>query len=95
MESGGDQLFSTLLMITAFFMIFYFLLIRPEQKKRQEHEEKVSKLKKGDKVIVAGGIYATLIGIKDDVAAVKVGENMKIEVQKQAIIQILDGSEKK
>ncbi len=77
------------------FIIFYFLLIRPQQKQREQHEKRVSQLKKGDRVITAGGIYATIIGIKDDIAAIKINEETKVEVQKSAITHVLDKDDKK
>jgi preprotein translocase subunit YajC len=42
------------------FVVFYFLLIRPQQKKMKEHRSMLSQLKRGDKVVTAGGIVATI-----------------------------------
>lgn len=58
---------------------FYFLVIRPQDKKRQEIENAISKVKKGDKVIVGGGIvgYITKVG---DVCGVEVAKNVEINV---------------
>ena len=76
------------------FLIFYFLLIRPQQKQKEQHEQKVNQLKKGDRVITAGGIHATLIGIKGDIAAVKINEDTKIEIQKSSITHIIEKNDK-
>lgn len=83
-----------LIMMGSIFAIFYFLLIRPQQKQKQKHEEQVSSLKKGDRVIAAGGIYGSIIGIKDEKAAIKIAENVKIEVLKSSISHILGEEEK-
>lgn len=89
---AGD-LFQLMMMMTLIFVIVYFLLVRPEQKRRQQHEERVSKLKKGDRIVTAGGIYATIIGIKDEAAAIKINDEVKIEIRRSAIAEILEPDE--
>ncbi|RVT97492.1 preprotein translocase subunit YajC [Rhodovarius crocodyli] len=42
------------------FVVFYFLLIRPQQKKAKEHRAMLETLKRGDRVITAGGIVAVV-----------------------------------
>ena len=50
------------------FVVFYFLLIRPQRKKDKEAKTMLDNLK------VGGGIYATIVRIKDDVLTVEVGD---------------------
>ena len=42
------------------FAIFYFLLIRPQQKQQKDHKTMVANLRRGDKVVTAGGIIGTV-----------------------------------
>ena len=56
------------------FVVFYFLLIRPQRKKDKEAKAMLDKLKVGDRICTIGGIYATIVRIKDDVLTVEVGE---------------------
>ena len=56
------------------FVIFYFMLIRPQRKKDKEAQEMLNSLKVGDRVCTIGGIYGTIVRIKDDVLTVEVGE---------------------
>ncbi|RJP21794.1 MAG: preprotein translocase subunit YajC [Candidatus Omnitrophota bacterium] len=84
----------TIMMFGMIFAVFYFLLIRPQQKQRKKHEERVNQLKKGDKVITSGGIHGSIIGMKDDIAVVKIAENVKIEIQKSSISTILSDEQK-
>ncbi len=69
------------------FVIFYFLLIRPQQKRQKELQTMVEGLKKGDKVVTAGGLIGTITSVQNDYVVLKVGdnENTKIEVLKSAI----------
>ena len=57
MSNGGITQFLPLILI---FIIFYFFLIRPQQKKAKEHKNMVNAIKRGDKVITSGGIFATV-----------------------------------
>ena len=67
--------------------VFYFLLIRPQQKKQREVQNMIENLKKGDRIITAGGIIGTVTGIQNDYVVLKVGENdaTKIEILKSAV----------
>lgn len=78
-------------MMVAIFAIFYFLLIRPQKKQQQKLTQSIANLKKGDKIIVAGGIVAEYISDKEGgrVAIVKLGENTKIEIIKSSISAVV------
>ncbi|MFN9092966.1 MAG: preprotein translocase subunit YajC [Alphaproteobacteria bacterium] len=54
-----------LLPLGLFFVVFYFLLIRPQKKKMKDHREMLGQLKRGDRVVTAGGIVATITKVKD------------------------------
>lgn len=57
--SGGDFLMS-LLPIFLIILVFYFMVIRPQNRRFQEHKNMVNALQKGDKVVTAGGLIATV-----------------------------------
>ena len=56
------------------FVVFWFFLIRPQRKKDKEAQEMLNSLKVGDRVCTIGGIYGTIVRIKDDVLTIEVGE---------------------
>lgn len=56
------------------FVVFYFVLIRPQRKKDKEAKAMLDNLKVGDRICTIGGIYSTIVKIKDDVLTVEVGE---------------------
>ena len=56
------------------FVIFYFVLIRPQRKKDKKVKEMLNALKAGDRICTIGGIYGTIVRIKDDVLTIEVGE---------------------
>src|SRR3546814_1749917 len=57
-QAGGAGAFdiAAFLPLILIFAVFYFLLIRPQQKKVKQHRELVSNLRRGDRVVTAGGI---------------------------------------
>ncbi|UCF77967.1 MAG: preprotein translocase subunit YajC [Candidatus Eiseniibacteriota bacterium] len=90
-QSGGP--YAGLLMILIIFGIFYFLLIRPQMKRQKQHQAMVSSLRKGDKVITTGGIHGTVVGVKEDVATLKIADQVKIEVSKSCVASIKERGE--
>lgn len=66
--------------------IFYFLIIRPQQKREKERKNMIASIKKGDKVLTAGGIYAVVDSVKDDdIVVMKISGNTKAEFSKNSI----------
>jgi preprotein translocase subunit YajC len=77
-----------LLPIALIFVIFYFLLIRPQKKAQEEHKKMIAQLKKNDEVTTSGGIYGTVMNVKDKTVTLKVDDNVKIEVLRSAIATV-------
>jgi preprotein translocase subunit YajC len=69
------------------FGIMYLLIFRPQAKKQKQHRAMIESLKKGDKVVTAGGIHGTIAGVKEkeDIIFVKIADNVKIEVSRSSI----------
>lgn len=59
---------------------------RKEKNREQERLAKVDALHKGDGVIIPGGIVGTVAGFKDNMLEIKLAENVKITVLKNAIV---------
>ena len=56
------------------FVVFYFMLIRPQRKKDKAAKEMLENLKVGDRICTIGGIYGTIVRIKDQVLTIEVGD---------------------
>ena len=84
---GGDTLMG-MLPIVLMFVILYFLMIRPQMKKAKEHRTMIDALQKGDEV-VAVGILGRIDKISDNYLTLEVAPNVAIQVQKQAVTQLL------
>ena len=66
-------------------VIFYFLLILPAQRQRKRQSQLLAALKTGDKVITSGGIYGTIVGLRDEVVQLRVADQVRIEVARSAV----------
>ena len=73
------------------FVIMYLLLFRGPRKKQKKHQKMVQSLQKNDRVRTIGGIFGTVIDVRDDVITLKVDEsnNTKIKVTSGAISSVL------
>ena len=101
---GANPLMPFLFQIAAIFGIFYFVMIRPQQRQRQEHEKRIKDLKRGDEVVVAGGIIGEIIHMKEtmkdgsptksleDRITIKTGES-RIVVERRSITKVLTAPE--
>src|SRR3712207_5074895 len=75
--------------IILIFVIMYFLLFRPQMKRQKEHARLVSALKTGDRVVTASGIHGLISNVKDRTVIVKIADNVKIEMEKSAITNVV------
>jgi preprotein translocase subunit YajC len=66
-------------------VIFYLLIFRPMRTKQKKLDAMITALKNGDKVITNSGIYGVVSGIKDNTLILKVADQVKIEIAKNAI----------
>jgi preprotein translocase subunit YajC len=89
-DQGFEQ---TLVMIGIAIVFFYFILWRPESKKRKELDAKRQALKKGDRVVVAGGILGEVAKVQDDTIIIRLVDGAKMEVVKAAIQDVQPASE--
>ena len=83
--AGGGSMFWV--MIIAMFVIMWFFMIRPQRKQQKELEKFRNGLKKGDKVVTAGGIYGTVDEIKDRTVLIKVDGDVKLKVDKNSLVR--------
>ena len=67
-------------------VVFYFFLIRPQQKRQKELRTYRDALKKGDKIVTTGGIYGRVSEIKDNKVIMEIGDNVRITVDKSAVV---------
>jgi len=87
-----EQGFGMIVWMGFAFVLIYFLTIRPQKKKQLELEAQIKSLKNGDKVVTSGGIHGVIANIRAEnspTLVLRIGDNVKIDVDKSAIARIL------
>ncbi|HIZ85207.1 MAG TPA: preprotein translocase subunit YajC [Candidatus Coprenecus stercoravium] len=87
--------YSFLILMILIFVVMYFFMIRPQQKKQKEIVKWRESLKKGDKVVTVGGIYGTIVEVKDTFLLVEIDSNVKIRVDKSSVVKDITDAQNK
>jgi preprotein translocase subunit YajC len=92
--TSSDFNVMSFLPLVLIFVVFYFLLIRPQQKKLKEHKAMVDGVRRGDRIITAGGIHGTVTRVSgDDEAIVEIAEGVRVRVVRSTITTVLAKTE--
>lgn len=83
----------SILYIVALFAILYFLMIRPQQQRQKRHQEMIKSLRPDDRVTTVGGIFGTIVKLKEDSIILRIADNVRIEVLKNSISQVISKEE--
>jgi len=86
---GMESILSSIVPFLLIIVIFYFLILRPQQKRQKERTKLLESIKRGDKIITAGGVYGTIEAIEDKTILVKISENVKVKMERSAITTII------
>jgi len=87
--SPTDSLISTLIMFALIIGIFYFMILRPQQKRQKERQKMLESVKKGDKVVTAGGLHGTVAGIDEKTLLLQVADNVKMKFDRSAVNTVI------
>ncbi len=73
------------------FAAFYFAMIRPQQVQQRRYREMLGRLKKGDRVVTRGGLYAVVVEIKDNQIMLELAQNVRVRAERTAVQSVLKG----
>jgi len=85
--AGQGNALVTFLPLLLVFVVFYLFMIRPQMKKQKEMSSYRNSLKRGDKVVTTGGIYGKIYEVKDNYVMLEVAGDLKLKVDKSALIK--------
>lgn len=91
--SAEGSLVSTLLMFALIIGIFYFMILRPQQKRQKERQKMLDAVKKGDKIVTAGGLHGTIAGLDEKTVLIQVADNVKMKFERSAVASIVKEGE--
>jgi preprotein translocase subunit YajC len=86
---AGPNPLASFIPIILIFIIMYFVLFRPQMRRQKEQQRLVSALKTGDRVVTSAGIHGMITNVKDTTVTVKVADNVKIEMEKSAVTNVV------
>ncbi|MDA3884291.1 MAG: preprotein translocase subunit YajC [Candidatus Delongbacteria bacterium] len=88
-QAGGEGAegsgFAGMIPFILIIFIIYFLMIRPQSKKAKAQKQMLTELTKGDKVVTIGGIYGTIVEVRDQTFIIKVSGTTDIEMLKSSV----------
>jgi len=65
--------------------IMYFVIIRPQQKEAKQRQEMIETLKKGDKIVTAGGVIVVVHKVEEKFLSVKYNDDTIVKITKEAV----------
>lgn len=75
------------IMLALIIVVFYMFMIRPQMKRQKELRKFQEALQKGDRVIVAGGLFGKIFEVKDDHIVVEISDNVRIKAVKSTVLR--------
>jgi len=93
---GGLGGLESLLPLVLIFVVFYFLLIRPQQKKQKQHREMLAAVRRGDRVVTAGGIIGQVVRVvNDSELIVEIADGVRVRLVRAMVSDVLAKTEPK
>ncbi len=74
-------------MLLLIFVVMWFFMIRPQRKQQKELQKFRDGLQKGDKVVTVGGIFGTVVEIKEKSVLIEVDKDVKLRVDKNSLVK--------
>ncbi len=84
-ESAGFDP-TIIIFLVLIFGVMYFLMIRPQRKRQKEHEHLIEELRRGDRVVTAGGIHGVVESISEDSVVMKIESGATMRVTRSSVV---------
>ena len=90
-QDGGGGLggIEPLIPLVLIFVVFYFLLIRPQQKKAKAHRQMIGDLRRGDRIVTAGGLVGQIHRVAgDSELLVEIADGVRVRVVRSTVAEL-------
>jgi len=91
-DQAANPLAQFLIPYAIIFVIFYLLVFKPQREKQNQRKSLLLTLKKNDEIVTAAGIHGTIVNVKDATVVVRIDDNAKMEIDKEAVVTIKKAS---
>jgi len=86
---GGSDMLMQVVPFVLIFIVMYFLMIRPQQKRQKEHQEMIKNVRRGDQVIMNGGLIGKVAKVTDDhELELEIADNVRVRVSRASIADV-------
>jgi preprotein translocase subunit YajC len=91
-DGGMIAQFGSFLPLILIFVAFYFIMIRPQQQEQKKLKLLIAAVKKGDRVLTAGGIVGTVQKARDGAPEIEVeiAPNVRVTVMRDTLSSVLN-----
>ncbi len=89
--SAATSATSSLMSLAPFFVILgvmYFLIIRPQNQRAEAHKKLVASIKRGDRVVVLGGVIGVITKVIDDNEVEIESAGSTLQILKSSVNQV-------
>jgi preprotein translocase subunit YajC len=88
-QGGADSSLLSMLPLVLMFVVLYFVMIRPQMKRQKEHKAMIEALAKGDEIVTSGGLLGKVSKLGETFVQVEVANGVELQVQRNAVVQVL------
>ncbi|MBR0558771.1 preprotein translocase subunit YajC [Neokomagataea sp. TBRC 2177] len=78
------------------FVVMYFLLIRPQQARQRKLKEEQNSLRRGDRIVTAGGVIGVVQATREgsDEVDVEIAQGVRVKIVRSTITTVLSREQK-
>ena len=88
-STGGADLLIQFVPFIFVFAIMWFLMIRPQRQKQKAHQEMIKGARRGDTVVLSGGLIGKINKVVDDSELLlEVAEGVRVRVSRASIADV-------
>jgi preprotein translocase subunit YajC len=88
MPTEGPSIIQVIFPYAIIFGIFYFLVFRPQKQKQEQMKKLIASVKKNDEIVTNSGIHGTVVNVKETTVVVRIDDNARMEIDKEAIATV-------
>ena len=86
---GTNDILMSMLPIILIFIIMYFLILRPQQKRARAHQDMIKAVRRGDTVVMSGGLIGKVTKVVDDAEIeIQIAENTRVRAARAMIADV-------
>ena len=91
---GGSDMLIQIVPFILIFVVMYFLVMRPQQKRAKTHQEMIKNVRRGDQIVMTGGLIGKVVKVTDDAELeLEIADGVRVRVARGMIAEVRSKSE--